>query len=129
MADAWRYAPFTATINQRQWRDVKKGRLVLGLVAAPILPILLGGLIIIALMNGFVSVIDVAKAFGVIEAAAASWSLVIGFAVLALRARHSGKVGRIDCFLLGVVLAASLPSAVWAGGLAFDAMMLHWNGD
>ncbi len=139
MADAWRHTPFIMTPHRRRWGDISKGRLILGLVAAPILPILLGSSLVWLLYSSdpfaddgaFISpserFTNVARIGAILEAAAGSWSLVAGLAALRLRSWRSGLIGRIDCFLLGILLAFSFPLVFWLDSFVVDAILVRWG--
>ena len=99
--------------SQRQWRDLSKLRLFLGLAFAPVLPIALGALILLSLGGEmFIS------AFGIL-AAAETWSMLVG-TVFLIAARFCGVVRRTHCLLLGAFLAFSLPSAAYVASAAVD---------
>lgn len=101
-------------MHYRLWRDLSKWKLWLALVVAPLPPVVLGELLL-TLMFG-------AGGLGMmagILAAAEIWSMLLGVIYLVL-ARRRGFVRRIDCLLLGVFLAFSLPAAAMATDVAID---------
>jgi hypothetical protein len=93
--------------TQRRWRDLSNRRLFLGLVAAPVLPIMLG-LIFVFRSGPTENALDMART---ILSAAIAWSLVLGWAYLLIVSRWRGRVGRVECLVLGIVAAATLPFA------------------
>ncbi|HVY97974.1 MAG TPA: hypothetical protein VHA35_00635 [Dongiaceae bacterium] len=97
--------------TQRRWRDLGKRRLSLGLAVAPVAPVLIG-LLLLLLLGGPFLLNAAAMAAGAIFAAAIGWALIAGWAYLLLIPRSRGVLGRIECLLLGVLAASSLPVAV-----------------
>jgi hypothetical protein len=105
--------------HRRAWQDLSQGRLLLGLAAAPLLPVALGALLVtIVESRGGGLVTGVAA----IVAVAEIWSLVAGTAYLFV-ARLRGGIRRVDCLLLGAVIAFSLPFAVRFASAIIDWMM------
>jgi hypothetical protein len=99
--------------NRRRWRDLSKQRLLLGLALSPVGPWIVGVALIVMLGGGSSGLFD-ALIVGSL-AAAVIWSLIGGSAYLFLIGRWRGAVRRAECFLLGIVLAATLPfTAVYA---------------
>jgi hypothetical protein len=139
MDDAGRHAPFITPQNQRRWSDLQMGRLAVGLVAAPLPPIVLGCLLLWLVDSGdpftddgtFIPAgerfFNVLRVGAIVEAAAGPWSIIAGLAALVLRSRRSGLVGRVDCFLLGILLAFSIPVVCWLCSLAVDAVVVQWG--
>jgi hypothetical protein len=100
--------------NHRSWRDLSKWRLLFGLAFAPVLPIVLGAMILLVLGGGMVFL-----PLGWILAAAETWSMLIG-TIFLIVARLRGGVRRAHCLLLGAFLAFTLPLAVFAASKAVD---------
>jgi hypothetical protein len=106
--------------GQRQWRDLSKVRLFLGLAFAPVPPIAIGALILAMLSSGlFLGSPQVSRVLGAILAAAETWSMLGGTAFL-VASRFRGVVRRAHCLLLGAFLAFSLPSAAYLASNAVD---------
>ncbi len=101
-------------LHYRLWRDLSKWKLWLALVAAPLPPLILGELLLTVLFGAG----ELGMMAGIL-AAAEIWSMLLGMIYLVL-ARRRGYVRRLDCLLLGVVLAASLPAAALAISTAAD---------
>jgi hypothetical protein len=108
-----------AQSNRRLWRDLSKKRLLIGLALSPLGPWIIG-VVLIAALGGEVG-------FGILGvlivgalAAAMVWSLIGGGAYVFLISRWRGAVRRAECFLLGIVLAASLPFAAEYAGRGVD---------
>jgi len=102
--------------NRRAWRDLSKWRLLLGLAAAPVLPVAFGTLLL-AILAGDVLVSAVASILAVTEI----WSMIAGTGYLVF-ARLRGGIRRAECFLLGVFLAFTLPFAANFTTAAIDRM-------
>ncbi len=98
----------------RLWRDLSKWRLFFGLAFAPVLPVVLGAMILLVLGGGMVFL-----PLGWILAAAETWSMLVGTMFLIV-ARLRGGVRRAHCFLLGAFLAFTLPFAVYLASNAVD---------
>src|ERR1700744_5740070 len=95
--------------TQRRWRALSKLRVFLSLAASPLLPVCLGLLAIFRVNGGPPGAYDTAAtALG----SSSLWSLLIGSAYLFVIGRWRRVVGRIECFLLGIGTASSLPFAV-----------------
>jgi len=105
--------------TQRRWRDLSKRRLALILAAAPLLPIMLGSILVFAFLGASQASLDLV---GTTLAAAIAWSLLLGWAYLLIVSRWRGQLGRIECFILGIAAAASLPIVAVSllGGNTFD---------
>jgi hypothetical protein len=104
--------------NQRLWRDLSKRRLFLALGFAPLLPFAIGFLLI--LMIGGSLPLDMLAIIGGLLAAAEVWSVLAGTFFLLLLVWLRGALRRGDCFLLGVLLAFSLPYAALLADMAVD---------
>jgi len=108
-----------AQSNRRLWRDLSKKRLLIGLALSPLGPWIIGAVLIAALGGevgfGILGVLIVGAL-----AAAMVWSLIGGGAYVFLISRWRGAVRRAECFLLGIVLAASLPFAAEYAGRGVD---------
>jgi hypothetical protein len=92
--------------TQRRWRDLSKRRLLFSLAAAPVAPVV-AGFLLIAVVIGVPN--DGADFAGSILGVAIVWSLVLGAAYLLCISRWRGLVGRIECLMLGIIAAATLP--------------------
>jgi hypothetical protein len=101
---------------RRVWRDLSKWRLFFGLAFAPVLPVVLGAMVLLMLGGGIVFL-----PLGWILAAAETWSMLIGTLFLVV-ARLRGGVRRAHCFLLGAFLAFTLPLAVYAASNTVDRL-------
>jgi hypothetical protein len=102
--------------NHRHWRDLSKWRLLLGLAAAPVLPVAFGTLLL-AILDGDVLLGAVASILAVAEI----WSMIAGTGYLVF-ARLRGGIRRAECILLGAFLAFTLPFAADFTTGAIDRM-------
>jgi hypothetical protein len=101
--------------TDRRWRDVGRWRWAFGLAVAPLVPIALVSLLLTPLIGIFAPVVG-----GAIAVAASTWSLLFGFGYLYTVARIRRRIGRAECILLGVFIAATLPLVAVAAVLAFE---------
>jgi hypothetical protein len=103
--------------SQRRRRDLGILRLSFALVVAPLGPIALVSLPVVAVLGIFALMVGAGIAL-----AAAVWSLLFGLLYLNTVSRLRGIVGRAECILLGVSTAFLLPTAVLVGGYAWEAV-------
>ncbi len=101
-------------MHYRLWRDLSKWKLWLALVVAPLPPVILGEL----LLTLFFGAGGLGMMAGIL-AAAETWAMLLGMIYLVL-ARRRGFVRRLDCLLLGVLLAFSLPAVAMGTDIAVD---------
>jgi hypothetical protein len=94
--------------TQRRWRDLSKLRLFLSLAAAPLLPTMLGLLLVFTVLGHGE---DAFQAAGTILGAAIAWSLVAGVLYLLIVVRWRDVLGRMECLMLGIATATTLPFA------------------
>jgi hypothetical protein len=97
-----------ASLYQRAWRDVETWRLAAGLIAAPLLPILLGGLLRAFAWTGLW---DAPLHFLWMAAATEIWSIAFGVFYLMTAPRRSGWINRANCLFVGSLAAVLWPPA------------------
>jgi hypothetical protein len=106
------------------WQNLDKRRLAIGLLAAPILPVLLGyGLIFLMPDSDPSDPWDMTLTAIAVTGCASIWSLALGLLYFGLVMRPF-KVGRWHCFFLAMIASATfcaaLEAAITAVSFLFD---------
>jgi len=101
----------------RRWEDLSFLRLAFGLAVPPLIPATLAGAAFLADSNHNVQPVLYLLAAGPV------WTLSIGAAYLLLVARRRGRLRRLECLLVGTLLACAAPFAYWLIDLGFGAML------
>jgi hypothetical protein len=110
--------------TQRRWKDLRKRRLSLGLMVAPIPSVAIGVMLMILADWGANAAGKVAVGVAVILLAAAGWSLLVGWIYLVIVARRRGLLSRAECLVLGIAAAVILPSVAETVSLVIDAVTI-----
>jgi hypothetical protein len=105
--------PEHSELLRRSWQDLETWRLGIALAVAPILPILLGG-VLSAFNAGRFAVGPWAPPlpFIVMAAAAELWSALFGIFYLMTSPRRSGAMTRGNCLFVGGLAAVLFPPAL-----------------
>jgi hypothetical protein len=115
-----------------RWEDISMRRIAMALVAAPLMPVALFGLLRAILPpepGEAVDPRDQAISIAALAVVAVLWSLLTGSLHLGFLSRRIGHISRKQCRWLGMISAASLGPCIIIAMFVFSALSGHPASD